>query len=246
MGFENSDIKIQFCSLMLRTQLTQPCRGAYATILSSQMFLILFESCVRNFLSCVRNFLKILDRELTPRGCVHNIALTPKLHAQQRAKGPLSMIKIADTLYPSSFSLLLSFKHSHTLFFPKPIFLYLPFPLSSSSFITTTNHEVVGYTTLLNDHVPHAYLMEHKKNQAELKGKEKVRVPRSPPLKIRTPPLRASPRLAALKDSLFLPSPTSIIMPEKLLELALTAPMTTLPPMATVSKDPIAPISKTA
>ncbi|MED6127511.1 hypothetical protein PIB30_088710 [Stylosanthes scabra] len=57
--------------------------------------------------------------------------------------------------------------------------------------------------------------MEHKKNQATLKEKEKVRVPptrvsprltalrapRSPPLKIRIPPSRTSPRLAALKDS---------------------------------------------
>ncbi|MED6110843.1 hypothetical protein PIB30_046727 [Stylosanthes scabra] len=77
-------------------------------------------------------------KELTPRGCVRNFALTPELRVQQRAKGPLSMIKIADTLYPSSFSLLLSFKHSHSLFFPKPIFLYLPFALSPSSFITTT------------------------------------------------------------------------------------------------------------
>ncbi|MED6177810.1 hypothetical protein PIB30_101566, partial [Stylosanthes scabra] len=34
-------------------------------------------------------------------------------------------------------------------------------------------------------------------------------------------------------------------MPEKLLVLALAAPMTTLPSVATVSKDPIAPISET-
>ncbi|MED6124010.1 hypothetical protein PIB30_055023 [Stylosanthes scabra] len=101
--------------------------------------------------------------------------------------------------------------------------------------------------------------MEHKKNQAALKGKEKVRVlptrvsprlaalrtPQSPPLKIRTPPSRASPRLAALKDSLLLPSSTSVIMPEKLLVLALAAPVTTPPSVATVSKDPIAQISKT-
>ncbi|MED6203273.1 hypothetical protein PIB30_113804, partial [Stylosanthes scabra] len=58
---------------------------------------------------------------------------------------------------------------------------------------------------------------------------------------IRTPPSRASPRLAALKDSLLLPSPTSVIMHEKLLVLALAAPMTTLPSVANVSKDPIAP-----
>ncbi|MED6110711.1 hypothetical protein PIB30_045349 [Stylosanthes scabra] len=101
--------------------------------------------------------------------------------------------------------------------------------------------------------------MEHKKNQAALKGKEKVRAPpirvsprlaalrapRSPPLKIRTPPSRASPRLAALKDPLLLPSPTSVIMPEKLLVLALAAPVTTPPSVATVSKNPIAPISET-
>ncbi|MED6182823.1 hypothetical protein PIB30_032389 [Stylosanthes scabra] len=102
-------------------------------------------------------------------------------------------------------------------------------------------------------------MMEHKKNQVALKGKEKVRVPltrvsprhaalrapRSPPLKIRTPSSRASPRLAALKDLLPLPSPTSVIMPEKLLVLALETPMTTLPSVATVSKDPIAPILET-
>ncbi|MED6110844.1 hypothetical protein PIB30_046728 [Stylosanthes scabra] len=101
--------------------------------------------------------------------------------------------------------------------------------------------------------------MEHKKNQTALKGKGKVRVPptrvsprlaalrapQSPPLKIRTPPSRASPRLAALKDSPLLPSPTSVIMPEKLLVLALAAPMTTPSSVATVSKNPIAPISET-
>ncbi|MED6224860.1 hypothetical protein PIB30_088232 [Stylosanthes scabra] len=65
--------------------------------------------------------------------------------------------------------------------------------------------------------------MDRKRNQAALKGKEKVRalptqvsprlaalrVPQSPPLKTRTPPSRASPRLTALKDSLLPPSPTS-------------------------------------
>ncbi|MED6225166.1 hypothetical protein PIB30_091061 [Stylosanthes scabra] len=101
--------------------------------------------------------------------------------------------------------------------------------------------------------------MEHKKNQATFKGKEKVmvpptrvsprlaalRAPQSQPLKIRTPPSRASPRLAALKDSPLLPSPTSVIMPEKLLVLALAAPMTTPPLVATVSRNPIALTSET-
>ncbi|MED6173233.1 hypothetical protein PIB30_057394 [Stylosanthes scabra] len=64
-------------------------------------------------------------------------------------------------------------------------------------------------------------------------------------LKIRTPPSRASPRLAALKDSLLLPSPTSVIRPEKLLVMALAAPMTTPPSVATVSKNPIVPILET-
>ncbi|MED6127556.1 hypothetical protein PIB30_089152 [Stylosanthes scabra] len=99
MGFEKFDIKIQFCSLMLRTQPTQPCRGAYATISSSQMFLILSNSCVRNFLWCVRNFTKSLDRELTLRSCVRNSALTPELRSQQRLRSPLCVFKHAETRF---------------------------------------------------------------------------------------------------------------------------------------------------
>ncbi|MED6225095.1 hypothetical protein PIB30_090462 [Stylosanthes scabra] len=67
--------------------------------------------------------------------------------------------------------------------------------------------------------------MDHKRNQAALKGKEEVRAPPtrmsprlaalrapcSPPIKMRTPPSRASPRLAALKDSPLPLSPTSVI-----------------------------------
>ncbi|MED6114894.1 hypothetical protein PIB30_084967 [Stylosanthes scabra] len=56
---------------------------------------------------------------------------------------------------------------------------------------------------------------------------------------------RASPRLATLKDSPLLPSATSVIMPEKLLVLALAAPMTTPPSVATVSRNPIAPTLET-
>ncbi|MED6213056.1 hypothetical protein PIB30_089581, partial [Stylosanthes scabra] len=86
--------------------------------------------------------------------------------------------------------------------------------------------------------------MDHKRNQAILKGKEKVRAPptqmsprlatlrapHSPPLKMRTPPSRATLRLAALKDSPLLPSPTSVLMPKKLVVLALAAPKP-IPPL---------------
>ncbi|MED6150405.1 hypothetical protein PIB30_071946 [Stylosanthes scabra] len=68
--------------------------------------------------------------------------------------------------------------------------------------------------------------MDHQRNQAALKGKEKVRAPptrmslrlaalrapQSPLLKMRTPTSRASPRLAALKDSLLPPSPTFVLI----------------------------------
>ncbi|MED6208667.1 hypothetical protein PIB30_047460 [Stylosanthes scabra] len=81
--------------------------------------------------------------------------------------------------------------------------------------------------------------MDCKRNQAALKGKEKVRVPptqvlprlatlrtpQSPPLKTRTPPSRALPRLATLKDPLLSLSPTSVLKPKKLLVLALAASM---------------------
>ncbi|MED6111828.1 hypothetical protein PIB30_055953 [Stylosanthes scabra] len=80
--------------------------------------------------------------------------------------------------------------------------------------------------------------MDRKRSQAVLKGKEKVRAPptrmsprlaavrapQSPPLKMRTPPSRASPRLAALKDSPLPPLPTSVLMPKKLVVLALAVP----------------------
>ncbi|MED6124256.1 hypothetical protein PIB30_057281 [Stylosanthes scabra] len=95
-------------------------------------------------------------------------------------------------------------------------------------------------------------LMDRKRNQAALKGKEKVRAPptrmsprlaalrapHSPPLKMRTSPLRASPRLAALKDSPLPLSPTSVLMPKKLLVLALAVPKPILPPVTPVQKDP--------
>ncbi|MED6126057.1 hypothetical protein PIB30_074714 [Stylosanthes scabra] len=74
------------------------------------------------------------------------------------------------------------------------------------------------------------HVMDRKRNQATLKGKEELRAPPTrmsprlaalraphfPPLKMRTPPSRASPRLAALKDSPLPPSPTSVLMPKKL------------------------------
>ncbi|MED6212663.1 hypothetical protein PIB30_085668 [Stylosanthes scabra] len=64
-----------------------------------------------------------------------------------------------------------------------------------------------------------------------------LRAPQSPPLKIRTPPSRASPRLAALKDSPLPPSPTS-----KLVILALAAPKSTLPSVTPAQRDPETPI----
>ncbi|MED6178839.1 hypothetical protein PIB30_111322 [Stylosanthes scabra] len=98
--------------------------------------------------------------------------------------------------------------------------------------------------------------MDRKRNQAALKGKEKVgapptrmsprltalRAPHSPPLKMRTPPSRASPRLVALKDSPLPPSPTSVLMPKKLGILALAAPKPILPSVTPVQKDPETPI----
>ncbi|MED6206483.1 hypothetical protein PIB30_027140 [Stylosanthes scabra] len=85
--------------------------------------------------------------------------------------------------------------------------------------------------------------MDRKRNQDALKGKEKVRAPptrmsprlvalrapQSPPLKMRTPPSSASPRLAALKDPLLPPSPTSVLIPKKLVVLALATSKPTLP-----------------
>ncbi|MED6165357.1 hypothetical protein PIB30_098830 [Stylosanthes scabra] len=98
--------------------------------------------------------------------------------------------------------------------------------------------------------------MDRKRNQAALKGKEKVRAPptrmstrlaalrasQSPPLKMRTPPSRASPRLAALKDLPLPPSPTSVLMPKKLVVLALAALKPILPSVMHVQKDPKTPI----
>ncbi|MED6136533.1 hypothetical protein PIB30_056926 [Stylosanthes scabra] len=98
--------------------------------------------------------------------------------------------------------------------------------------------------------------MDRNRNQAALKGKEKVRAPptrmsprlaalrapHSPPLKMRTPPLRASPRLAALKDSPLPPSPTSVLMPKKLVVLALAALKPIPPPVTHFQKDPETPI----
>ncbi|MED6199040.1 hypothetical protein PIB30_072222 [Stylosanthes scabra] len=94
--------------------------------------------------------------------------------------------------------------------------------------------------------------MDRKINQAALKGKEEVRAPptwisprlaaltapRSPLIKMRTPPSRASPRLAALKDSPLPLSPTSVLMPKKLLVLALAVPKPILPPVTPIQKDP--------
>ncbi|MED6127068.1 hypothetical protein PIB30_084576, partial [Stylosanthes scabra] len=98
--------------------------------------------------------------------------------------------------------------------------------------------------------------MNHKRNQAALKGKEKVRAPltrmsprlaalrapHSPPPKMRTPPSRASPRFAALKDSPLLLSPTSVLMPKKPVVLALVALKPILPLVTPVQKDPETPI----
>ncbi|MED6224603.1 hypothetical protein PIB30_085694 [Stylosanthes scabra] len=64
----------------------------------------------------------------------------------------------------------------------------------------------------------------------------------SPPIKMRTPPSRASPRLAALKNSPFPLSPTSVLEPKKLLVLALTVPKPMLHPITHVQKDPETPI----
>ncbi|MED6140622.1 hypothetical protein PIB30_095020 [Stylosanthes scabra] len=100
--------------------------------------------------------------------------------------------------------------------------------------------------------------MDRKRNQAALKGKEKVRAPptrmsprlaalrapHSSSLKMRTPPSRASPRLAALKDSPLPPSPTSVVISKKLVVLALAAPKPILPPVTYVQKDPETPILK--
>ncbi|MED6127906.1 hypothetical protein PIB30_092516 [Stylosanthes scabra] len=98
--------------------------------------------------------------------------------------------------------------------------------------------------------------MDRKRNQAALKGKEKVRAlptrisprlaalraPHSPPLNMRTPPSRASPRLAALKDSPLPPSPTSVLMPKKLVVIALASPKPIPPPVTPVQKYPETPI----
>ncbi|MED6152945.1 hypothetical protein PIB30_096812 [Stylosanthes scabra] len=98
--------------------------------------------------------------------------------------------------------------------------------------------------------------MDRKRNQAALKRKEKLRAPptrmsprlaalrapHSPPLKMKTPPSRASPRLAALKDSPLQPSPTSVLMPKKLVVLALAVPKPILLPVTHVQKVPETPI----
>ncbi|MED6150043.1 hypothetical protein PIB30_068350 [Stylosanthes scabra] len=98
--------------------------------------------------------------------------------------------------------------------------------------------------------------MDRKRNQAALKGKEKVRAPptrmsprlaalrapHSPPLKMRTPPSRASPRVTTLKDSPLPPSPTSVLMPKKLVVFALAAPKPIPPPVTPVEKNPKTPI----
>ncbi|MED6223723.1 hypothetical protein PIB30_076821 [Stylosanthes scabra] len=100
--------------------------------------------------------------------------------------------------------------------------------------------------------------MDRKRNQAALKGKGKVRAPltrmsprlaalratHSPPLKMRTPPLKVSPRLVALKDSPLSLSPTSVLMPKKLVVLALAAPKPILPSVTPVQKNPETPISE--
>ncbi|MED6199043.1 hypothetical protein PIB30_072250 [Stylosanthes scabra] len=100
------------------------------------------------------------------------------------------------------------------------------------------------------------WCMDHKRNQAALKGKEEVRAPptrmsarlvalralRSPPIKMRTPSSRASPRLAALKNSPLPLSPTSVLRPKKLLVLMLVVPKPMLPPVTPVQKDPETPV----
>ncbi|MED6224371.1 hypothetical protein PIB30_083286 [Stylosanthes scabra] len=175
---------------------------------------------------CVRNFRKSLDKELILRGCVCNSALTPKLRTQQRPKGPLRMIKRADSFYPFSFSLLLPFKHSHTLFLPKPIFFYLHYHHHPSS-------------------SPPRKGESHGATNPSL---TKTRYPKSSTIstiKDKDTTIAGLTQLAALKDSPLLPSPTSVIVPKKLLVLALAAPMTTPPSVVTVSKNPIAPILET-
>ncbi|MED6224466.1 hypothetical protein PIB30_084359 [Stylosanthes scabra] len=59
---------------------------------------------------------------------------------------------------------------------------------------------------------------------------------------MRTPPSRASPRLAALKNSPLPLSPTSVLRPKKLLVLALAVPKPMLPPVTPVQKDLEPPI----
>ncbi|MED6186899.1 hypothetical protein PIB30_071082 [Stylosanthes scabra] len=69
-----------------------------------------------------------------------------------------------------------------------------------------------------------------------------LRAPHSPPIKMRTPPLRASPRLAALKNSPLLLSPTSVLRPKKLLVLTLAVSKPMLPPVTPVQKYQETPI----
>ncbi|MED6189756.1 hypothetical protein PIB30_099067, partial [Stylosanthes scabra] len=59
---------------------------------------------------------------------------------------------------------------------------------------------------------------------------------------MRTPPSRTSPRLTALKDSPLPLSPTSVLMPKKLLVLALAVTKPILPPVTPIQKDPKTPI----
>ncbi|MED6200952.1 hypothetical protein PIB30_090273 [Stylosanthes scabra] len=113
-----------------------------------------------------------------------------------------------------------------------------------------------GTIDLENEAGGFTFKMDRKRNQAALKGKEKVRAPptrmsprlaalrapHSPPLKMRTPPSRASRRLAALKDSPLPPSPTIVLMPKKLVVLALAAPKPILPSVTPVQKGPETPI----
>ncbi|MED6152245.1 hypothetical protein PIB30_090064 [Stylosanthes scabra] len=98
--------------------------------------------------------------------------------------------------------------------------------------------------------------MDRKRNQPALKGKEEVRAPPtwmsprlaalrapcSPPIMMKTPPSRISPRLAALRDSPLPLSSTSVLMPKKLLVLALVVPKLILPPVTPVQKDTKTPI----
>ncbi|MED6150958.1 hypothetical protein PIB30_077661 [Stylosanthes scabra] len=118
------------------------------------------------------------------------------MRTHQWPRGPLCVFKHAETRFPLIRS---PFIPSQFYFSSSPN-PSTHSPLSSIFIIIIVHH--------------HHHQMDHKRNQAALKRKEKVRVPstrvsprlatlrtpQSPPLKTRTPPSRASLRLTALKD----------------------------------------------